>query len=94
MVMSSAAEALSVAVDRGGGAPSLHAAASNSRQIDIRAIILRYMSDQMRRAFQEFAAFFEGVLRVFVGCLANRTGDIDTLNQLESMLKTQPSRSA
>src|SRR5262249_19580604 len=89
--MSSAAEALSVAADS-GGAPSLQAAASNNRQSDIRPIILRYMLDQMRCCPQGFAVFFEGVLRVFVEYLANRAGDIDAFNQIESMLKTQPPR--
>ena len=90
--MSSAAEALSVADDSAGALPSLQAAASNSRQRDIRPIILRYMFDQMRRCPEGFAVFFREVLRVFVEDLANRAGDIDAFNQIESMLKTQPPR--
>jgi hypothetical protein len=38
------------------------------------------MFDLMPGASEEFAGFFGEVLRVFVECLANNAGDVDTFN--------------
>jgi len=46
------------------------------------------MLDQMHYSCRKFDAFMGEVLRLLVECLTRCAGDVDTVNQVESVLKT------